>query len=62
MKVDPTYVKEEIRANPAWDLAHALSEILNDSAPIGWSGYIGTAECLLAVFEVRRKTSSTEEK
>ena len=27
---DPTYVKDEIEANPAWDLAFTLSEIQND--------------------------------
>ena len=52
---DPTYVKEEIAHNPAWALAFSLSEIMNDTAPIGWSKYIWIAECLLANFNVTRK-------
>jgi hypothetical protein len=51
---DPTYVKADIEANPVWDLAFVLSEILNDGAPIGWSKYISTAECLLAHYEIKR--------
>ena len=39
---DPTYVKEEIEANPEWHVAWVLSEILNDNAPIGWSGSVGS--------------------
>lgn len=54
---DPTYVKSEIEANPAWELAFTLSEIENDNAPIGWSHYIPTAECLLAAYEIKRKPS-----
>ncbi len=52
---DPTYAREEIRANPEWDLAFVLSEIQNDGAPIGWSTYIMTAKCLLAAFDIKRK-------
>ena len=49
---DPTYVTEEIKKNPVWDLAFVLSEIQNDNAPIGWSKYIFVAECLLAHYEI----------
>lgn len=53
--IDPTYEKDKIIANPEWDLAFTLSEILNDNAPIGWSKYITFAECLLAIYEIKRK-------
>jgi hypothetical protein len=53
--MDPTYVKDEIDANPEWELAFTLSELLNDEAPIGWSKYIGMARCLLAAYEIKRK-------
>jgi hypothetical protein len=52
---DPTYVKDVIQANPIWELAFSLSEIMNDNAPIGWSKYIFPAECLLAHYEMKRK-------
>jgi hypothetical protein len=52
---DPTYVQERIQADPTWALAFALSEIMNDNAPIGWSRYIGPAECLLAKYEIKEK-------
>jgi hypothetical protein len=52
---DPTYDREQIRANPIWDLAFVLSEIQNDAAPMGWSKYIWVAECLLAAFDITRK-------
>ena len=52
---DPTYVRENIEANPEWKLAYVLSEIKNDNAPIGWSQYIPTARCLLAHFDIKRK-------
>ncbi len=55
---DPTYNKDEIRANPEWDLAFVLSEIQNDAAPIGWSKYILAARCLLAAFEIKRKETA----
>ena len=35
-------------------LAHILSEIMNDNAPIGWERYRGPATCLLANQEVRQ--------
>lgn len=53
--MDPTYVKEEIAKNPEWQLAFDLSEIHNDAAPIGWGRYIGMAQCLLSIYEMRRK-------
>lgn len=43
---DPTYVKEEIDANPEWKLAFRLSEVDNDNAPIGWWRYILLARWL----------------
>ncbi len=52
---DPTYVRDEIDANPEWELAFTLSEIENDNAPIGWSRYISTAKNLLANYEIKRK-------
>lgn len=56
MALDPTYVKTEIAANPEWDLAWVLSEIMNDNAPIGWGKYIWVATCLLGAFEIKRKS------
>jgi len=58
---DPTYVKDEISANPDWDLAFSLSEIMNDSAPIGWSRYIGAARCLRALYRIERKANTAQE-
>ena len=55
---DPTYDKEQIEANPTWDLAFVLSEIQNDDAPLGWSRYISTAKCLLAAFDIARKPTT----
>jgi hypothetical protein len=52
---DPTYVKEEIEANPVWYLAWVLSEVQNDRAPLGWSEWVYTAECLLAHFTIVKK-------
>jgi hypothetical protein len=54
--LDPTYDKTAIEANPEWELAFVLSEIENDNAPLGWSRYIGTANCLLAHFDIKRKS------
>ncbi len=45
---DPTYVQEEIDANPEWKLAFLLSEIDNDNAPLGWSKYNFIAGCLIS--------------
>lgn len=53
---DPTYNKEEIAANPVWELAFSLSEIENDIAPIGWGRYISTASCLLVNYDMKRKS------
>lgn len=55
MGTDPTYVQAEIDQNPVWQLAWTLSQILDDNAPIGWSGHIPTATCLLANYEIKRK-------
>lgn len=52
---DPTYDNEQINANPIWQLAFSLSEIMNDDAPIGWGKYIHTARCLLNNYEIKRK-------
>ena len=43
---DPTYVMDEITANPEWKLAFLISEVLNDHAPLGWSKYIHTAKVI----------------
>lgn len=43
---DPTYIKQEIDANPLWKLAFRLSEMFNDNAPIGWGSYILLAKWL----------------
>lgn len=52
---DPTYDPVVIKANPVWELAHSLSEIMNDNAPLGWSKYIFAAECLLSNYTIERK-------
>lgn len=53
--MDPTYVHEEINANPIWRLAWRLSEVHNDNAPIGWSHYIGLASWLLQTFKMEER-------
>ena len=55
MHNDPTYVRAQIDANPAWRLAWRLSEVDNDNAPIGWSRYIGLASWLLQTFTMIEK-------
>lgn len=55
MSHDPTYVKAEIDANPAWKLAWRLSEVDNDNAPIGWSRYIPLASWLFITFDMTEK-------
>ena len=55
MMLDPTYVTEEIEANPTWKLAWAISELENDNAPIGWSDYIRLAEYLLHRFFIEER-------
>ena len=57
---DPTYVKAEIDANPQWKLAWSLSEVDNDSAPIGWFRYIHMSNWLLDKYEMTEKASSQE--
>jgi hypothetical protein len=52
---DPSYVRAEIDANPAWRLAFWLSEVDNDNAPIGWSRYIALAQSLLAKFTMQER-------
>jgi hypothetical protein len=54
---DPTYNRIEIDKNPEWRLAFVLSEIQNDSAPIGWSKYLGAAKCLLGAFDISPKSA-----
>ena len=54
---DPSYVKTQIESRPDWDLAFVLSEIMNDNAPIGWSKYISTAQCLLAHYDIKPRIS-----
>ena len=55
---DPTYDKTLITENPEWQLAFSLSEIQNDNAPIGWSGYIYAAHCLLGLYDIKRKAEN----
>ncbi len=43
MQHDPTYVMSEIEANPIWKEAYRLSDLYNDTAPIGWGKYIPQA-------------------
>lgn len=52
---DPTYVQDVIDADPVMELAFTLSEIENDTAPLGWSKYIPTARCLLDNYTITRK-------
>ena len=52
---DPTYDRETIKANPVWDLAFTMSEIMNDAAPIGWWKYAFAAECLLKHYDITPK-------
>lgn len=52
---DPTYCMADIEENPMWQLAWALSEIMNDNAPLGWSKYIWVVECLMNHFTITPK-------
>lgn len=52
---DPTYNMDEIRANPEWHIAWAISEGLNDNAPIGWSRYIPAVQALRCYFTIEPK-------
>jgi hypothetical protein len=36
-------------------LAHSISEIDNDRAPLGWEKYRGLAGCLLAMYDIKPK-------
>ena len=47
MMSDPTYDRGIIDANPIWKLAFVLSELGNDSAPLGWGGYVPVARSIL---------------
>jgi len=44
--------------DPVDALAHALSEIMNDAAPMGWEKYRGHARCLLGIFDLSAKEGS----
>lgn len=52
---DPTYVREQIEADPKWALAFRMSEVDNDDAPIGWYRYVPLASWLLYRFELTEK-------
>ena len=52
MTNDPTYIRAEIDANPEWRLAFQLSEVDNDSAPLGWWRYIAIARGLLSRYDM----------
>lgn len=56
---DPTYEKAKIDANQEWSLAFAMSEIMNDNAPLGWSRYIIPARCLLDAYNITPKAGTT---
>lgn len=55
---DPTYVQAEIEANPVWKLAHLMSEMDNDNAPLGWSEYIPLARLLLEKFVLTERVAA----
>lgn len=44
-------------SKPKDALAHSLSEIINDGAPLGWEKYRGPASCLLSLFEIKPKAN-----
>lgn len=52
---DPTYEQDRIDANPIWQLAWTIGQILDDEAPIGWYKHIGLARCLLDNYEIKPK-------
>lgn len=52
---DPTYVMAEINANPIWKFAFELSEIDNDTAPIGWYRYVTLATWILLKFDRKKE-------
>lgn len=41
--------------DPVDALAHCLSEIIDDGAPIGWEKHRGTARCLLGIFRIEAR-------
>jgi hypothetical protein len=47
-RADPTYIRAAIEARADWALAFRLSELDNDSAPIGWAAYIPAAAWLIS--------------
>lgn len=53
--IDPTYDTDEIKKNKVWYLAYVLAQIKDDNAPIGWSRWITTAECLMHNFNITPK-------
>jgi hypothetical protein len=52
---DPTYDKRIIKEDIVWHLAFMLSEMYNDSAPMGWSAYIPYAKTLCEEFNIKPK-------
>jgi hypothetical protein len=46
--------------DPIDALAHCLSEIIDDAAPIGWEKHRGTAKCLLGIFELRARSEKDQ--
>ena len=36
--------KDELERNGTWQIAFTLSEMVNDTAPLGWEKYIPLAE------------------
>ncbi len=53
--MDPTYDKEQIKTKPEWYIAWILSEMRNDTAPIGWGKYRPDARAILNEYDVTRK-------
>lgn len=53
---DPTYNRAFIDANPVDRLAFVLSELINESAPIGWARYRFPAELLIKKYAAPRPT------
>ena len=52
---DPTYITADIEKNPVWKLAHWMSEVDNDNAPIGWGRYINLARFVLDKYKLIEK-------
>lgn len=49
------FEKDKIEENPKLQLAWDLCQIIDDRAPLGWWRHVGTASCLLAGYEMKRK-------